>query len=339
MTFQKTTVARMNAPYAITSLVIDGALRVACATEDHGPALIMAPPWREARTLVPGPGGCMSLLPDRKNSGQLFAIMGCFPGYKFQGAGIFQLRGGGSGSWAASRIFDLPFAHRIETVESPTARWIVAANLAADKSDPSDWSKPGAVWAARLSDDGDPRSGLEPVVKGIHKNHGLLLTRMEGRSALLIGGTEGLFSIDVQAVGPKWPTRQITTVETSEMAVLDLDADRADELATIEPFHGNALRVYKHGRGGWSVAWEGELSFGHCVLGCSLGGAPGLLVGNRAGDKSLLFFRFDKTLKPERIVVDHGVGPANMAVLDHGGKQRIFSTNQATGEIAMYTVA
>jgi len=123
------------------------------------------------------------------------------------------------------------------------------------------------------------------------------------------------------------------------MAVLDLDGDRAEELATIEPFHGNALRVYKHGRGGWTVAWEGELSFGHCVLGCSLGGAPGILVGNRAGDKSLLFFRFDRTLKPERIVVDPGVGPANMVVLDHGGKQRIFSANQTSGEIAMYTVA
>jgi hypothetical protein len=328
----------MNGPYAIASLLIDGAPRVVCATEDHGPALIIAPPWREARTLVPGPGGCMSLLPDRKNPGRLFAIMGCFPGYKFQSAGIFRLDGGSSGSWTASRILDLPFAHRIEIVDSPNARWIVAANLAADKSDPSDWSKPGAVYAARLSEDGDPKTGLEPVLKGVHKNHGLLLTRLHGHTTLLIGGTEGLFSIDVEAPGPKWPTRQLITVETSEMAVVDLDGDGTEELATIEPFHGNVLRVYKHGRSGWNVHGEAELSYGHCVLGCSLGGTHGILVGNRAGDKSLLFFRFGENLKPERIVVDPAAGAANMIVLDHGGKQRIFSTNQAAGEIAMYTV-
>jgi len=97
MKFEKTVIARMNMPYAISSAVVDGKPCVVCATEDHGPALIIAPPYREAETLVPGPGGCMSLLPDGKRPGQIFAVMGCFLGYSFRAGGSFGCGGGARG--------------------------------------------------------------------------------------------------------------------------------------------------------------------------------------------------------------------------------------------------
>jgi len=108
MRFDKTVIHRMAMPYALGVVRTGAVTSVVCATEDRGPAVIADPPYRTARTLVPGPGGCMALVPDPDRPSDLWSVMGCFPGYKFQGSGIYRIREG-----AAERSADLPFAHRI----------------------------------------------------------------------------------------------------------------------------------------------------------------------------------------------------------------------------------
>ncbi len=278
----------------------------------------------------------MSLLTDPARPGELFAIMGCFVGYKFQDAGIFRLARAGLQGWTARRIFDLPFAHRIEIVRRRTSRYLVAASLAEDKADPADWSKPGSVYAARLSEDSEPIGALTPILPGIHKNHGLLLTQFEGRSTLLVGGSEGLLAVDLEAPEPEWPARQVLAGETSEMAVLDVDNDGSEELVTIEPFHGNSLRVYTREPGGWKQRWEEPLELGHCILAGRLGGVPSVIVSNRAGSKDLALYQFISGSKPARVVIDKGVAAANMILVTVDGKEIIVSANQTAGEIAAY---
>jgi hypothetical protein len=341
MKFDKTVVHKMNMPYAIGVIGAGQAANVVCATEDHGPAVVIAPPWREARALVPGPGGCMALVPDPERPGDLYAIMGCFVGYNFQGGGVYRIRDFGPGAgWTkaeAARILDLPFAHRIGLVRRGGARYLLAANLAADKKDAADWSKPGSVIAARL-DEGAAALTTVPVLSGVHKNHGFLLTNFDGSHSLLVGCAEGLFAVDVQAPGTAWPSRQVLTNEVSEMAVFDLDADGKEELVTIEPFHGSALRAYRKDAKGWRVFWEAELSFGHCVLAGLFNGRPSVIVSSRTGSRSLLLFQFDPgdVSRPKRIVVDESPAAANMVVLPHAGGDMVFSANQAEGEIAVY---
>jgi hypothetical protein len=133
--------------------------------------------------------------------------------------------------------------------------------------------------------------------------------------------------------------------EISEMAVLDFDGDGVLELATIEPFHGNILRIYKQAFGAMRIAWEAELAFGHCLLAGTFNGVKSLLVSNRAGSRDLVLYRFDqppsrdvgRISEPTRVVVDSGVGAANMLALSRDGIDTIFSTNQASGEIALYS--
>jgi hypothetical protein len=338
MRFDKTVIHRMSMPYAIGLLGSGPTASVVCATEDHGPAVVVAPPWREARTLVPGPGGCMALVPDPERPGDLYAVMGCFVGYKFQGGGVYRISQGSTAEAAAERILDLPFAHRIGLVRRGAAQYLLAANLAEDKKDAADWSQPGAVYAAALRGSGSESPlTAEPILPGIHKNHGFLLADFEGRASLLVGAAEGLFSVDLQAPGKEWPSRRVLDREVSEMAVFDVDGDGMDELVTIEPFHGNTLRAYRKTAAGWSPFWDGEISFGHCVLAGMFDGRRSVIVSSRTGDKSLLMFQFaEDPQSPRRIVVDESPAASNMVVLPRAEGDLLFSANQAEGEIAVY---
>jgi len=335
MRFDKTVIHRMSMPYAIGMLGTGPDSNVVCATEDHGPAVLIEPPYRQARTLMPGPGGCMALVPDMERPGDLYAIMGCFLGYKFQGGGVYRLRGGGT----AVRVLDLPFAHRIGLVTRGESRYLLAASLAEDKKGAADWSRPGAVYAAVLDgDDGALKLTAQPVLAGIHKNHGFVQADFEGRRTLLIGAAEGLFAVDLEASGREWSSRLVLPQEISEMAVFDLDGDGAEELVTIEPFHGSALRAYRRTTGGWHAFWETELDFGHCVLAGMFNGRRSVIASSRAGSRSLLMFQFGagEPTRPRKIVVEEGAGAANMLVLPRPGGDLLFAANQAEGEIAVY---
>jgi len=370
--FEKQSLCTMNMPYALGTFDLDGEQCVVGATEDHGPVMMIRPPFREAGELISGPGGCMALLADRKRPGTLFAVMGCFLGYKFQEGGVYRIRqdseegvrqrghvataeSAGAGragelsasAFRATKILDLSFAHRIELVDRPAGRYLIAAALAADKRDPADWSQSGALYAAPVpvGADLDARNSwrLAPILEGIHKNHGLLVTRFQGRRTVLLSGSEGLFALDLEAPGDGWPFRRIIDREISEIAVFDLDGDGRDELITIEPLHGNALRVYRESAAGWELAWEDELAYGHCLWAGEIARRRSILVSNRSGSRDLILFQFANsrtagTLGPERVVVDAGAGSANMLVVASGGVERIFATNQGSGEISVYTV-
>lgn len=377
MQFEKHSLFTLNMPYALGTVEVDGEHCVIAAPEDRGPLLLIRPPYRSAEPILPGPGGCMALIPDPERDGEIYSVMGCFLGYKFQGGAVYRIvrtagaaggakaSGGGAGAeWSAARLFDLPFGHRIELVSRGGTRYLVAAALAADKRDPADWSLAGSVVAAPVPADRGGAWRPVPILEGIHKNHGLLQTRYRGRRSLLVAGSEGLFVIDVESAGGDWSARRVFDYEVSEMALCDLDGDGADELVTIEPFHGNRLRVYRDrtrsgaGSGaassvhdGWESAWEAPLDFGHCLATGRIAGRPGILVSNRAGSRDLMLYRFPGSVaggpadggsprfpEPERIVVDAGAGSANMVAFSSGRDELIFATNQAAGELVVYTI-
>jgi len=337
MKFTKTVIHALSMPYAVGTFSAGrggSPPSVVCATEDHGPAIITDPPYRTARELCPGPGGCMAVLEDPERPTDLYSIMGCFVGYKFQGGGIYRIRGAGP----IQRVADLPFAHRIGIVRRAGRRYLLAANIAEDKKEPADWSRPGAVHAAEMGGPDAPLH-LTPILPGITRNHGLLVCRFEDRPSVLISGAQGLFCLDLESNGASWPSRQVLSQEISEMALADLDDDGRDELVTIEPFHGSALRAYRRTGGGWSVFWEAEVSFGHCVLAGAFQRRPSVLVSSRTGSRDLLLYQFSAAApsKPDRVVVEAGAASANMLMLPVDGVDRVFSANQGAGELVMYT--
>ncbi len=346
MKFEKRSLCALKMPYSLGTIFLNGERCVVGATEDHGPVMLIRPPFQEATQMVPGPGGCMALVEDSERPGELFAVMECFVGYQFQNAGVYHVRAGAAGlPWSATKIFGLPFAHRIDFLNKGGIRYLVAATLTSGKDNPSDWSRPGSVYASPVPLVRTDPWEVSPILEGIHRNHGLLITQFMAKRSVLVSATEGLFAADVETPGREWEFHQVLGSPVSEIAVFDVDGDGRDELITIEPFHGNSLCVYRQDSRGWQKAWETELSYGHCLLAGLFRQAPSILVSNRDGNRDLVLYRFEgsvvqgksRLLSPSRIVVDAGAGAANMLALRHDGTDLIFATNQAGGEIALYS--
>ena len=367
MNVSKKNIFSMSMPYAVSTVRLEGRDQVIAATEDYGKMVVMSPPEWTARELLPGPGGCMSIA-QPEESEDIYTIFGCFPGYKFAGAGVYriapdsQARPGNAGrsefaaawdpsrgapetirgtSYQAQRIFPLPFAHRICFVKRGGVQYLIAANLAEHKENPTDWSRPGTVYAVRLPASPDNEAWKPvPIFENLYKNHCMFVGMLHGRKVFMVGGVQGLFSYDLDAPGAEWKRELVLEGEISEVVVFDIDGDGVDELVTIEPFHGNRLYVYRRQGSGWKREAELQIAFGHGVWGGTIAGKRALIVGNRAGTNNLdiVIPHTGTKLTLERRVLAEGVGPANVAVVEHEGTTWIVATNQAESSVTAYGV-
>nr|MDA3948988.1 hypothetical protein [Spirochaeta sp.] len=296
---------------------------------------------------------------------------------------------------APVRLFDLPFAHRLQSFLNQDGVHLVAATIAQTKDAAGDWTRPGAVYQADLGDGlTQPRPGatpptdtarthipatvplpLRPVLTEIHKNHGLIVDR----GHLYITGAEGTYRAALPRTNDDpWNFQHIWHQEISELQFIDLDGDGAEELVTIEPFHGDRLVIYKvtaedtvpttgtTPSGGLPPTvpaqtpvlhlhkWlEKRIDFGHGLWTGLLGGVPSILLGNRAGHKNLELIRVSTTADrstpgahgtADRLIthtIAEGTGTAQVAVI-HGydkAPDSIIASNQEQGEIVRYTVS
>lgn len=343
--FTKRKLVDVEMAYAVQRVSIDEQDHVIASPEGYGAIYLMRAPDWNVSVLTDGPGGTMSIV--GVDSQRVLAIMGCFPGYNFHDAGIYLMERKGKPlgePWDRTKVLDLPFAHRIEQIRHRDKQWLVAASLAESKDNPDDWSRPGTVYAGEIPAPGADGWQLEPVLEKLHKNHGMFKGQLDGNEIFIITGTEAAYLYDLREENSDlWAPRTLFDYEISEICTVDLDGDGRDELVTIEPFHGNLLRVYK--RGGKSGAGEGfeviaeeALAFGHGLWCGAFNGAPSILVGNRRGDYTLKLFRATDgdASRLAETVIDRDSGPANIAVVPRPGGDIVFTTNQNSKEIALY---
>ena len=335
MNVTKRVIANLDMVYAVSPIHIHGELHLLAATESQGKCLLFSPPDWTPSTVWDGPGGTMSLVPLSDGDGAFLAIQEFFPVFQSEHAGIVYAEPGvGSASWTVRRVLDLPFVHRIETVNTPHGVYLIASSLCGGKAFVDDWSKPGAVYAARIPDDRSERWVLEPVLTGVGKNHGMHVTELQGEPIVLIAGEQGLFSIEVPVKkGCPFRSQQLLDHEISDMVAFDIDGDGQKEIVTIEPFHGDRLCIYKHTDAVWRLVMEQRISFGHALWAGVLRNQPAVVFGNRGGEKELV------VLHPstgDRLVIDRGVGPAQVAVVHEPARDMILSANHAVGEVALY---
>ena len=329
-------------PYAVGRFRPQGSEeKVIAASEGYGPMYAFGAPDWEPEELLSGPGGCMSVITGPGELGSLLAILRCFPGYNFHEAGVFEiLPMPESGEWRAEMLFPLPFAHRLTRVRRGGVEYVVVASLAERKESPEDWSLPGTVYALPVRAGRPDPDAAFPVLQGLHRNHGMLVASFGGEEYLLISGTEGLKATPLSDSDTEWKWESWLDHEVSEMELCDLDEDGALELVTIAPFHGHRLTVHRYLGGTWAPVAESPLSFGHGLWCGDVLGRPAIIVSNRRGSKDLELLRLETGPPPalERSVIDAGVGAANVEVLAEGKSVRLFTTNQESGEVAMYVI-
>ena len=341
MKFAKRSLSKVELGYFITHLNILGQDRIVAAPEINGPAMVFSSPTYEPQVLASAPGGCMGFAPLPGRDDAILMITEFYPIFKGEKAGINLLQAvdGLKQPWKTKRIIDLPFIHRMCVVGNGVDQFLVAATVCGGKDFQEDWSRPGKVYVGKVPDDIEGKWELKPVMEGIHRNHGLQVGNYEGKPCVFITGDEGLFALHIpQARSSEWKSTLVINNPISELFPADLDNDGEEEIAVIEPFHGNAMSVYKKRNGTWTKAFTAELTFGHGLWAGKLNGENVVIAGNRSDKKNLACFRVVSTepFTMEELIVDPGSGTTNMTVMETPEGKALITSNAGHEEYALY---
>lgn len=342
MEVEKQHLADLDDAYATGLVEINDESCLLVGPETRGRPLKFTPPeWTEEELILNELGGCMNVRSFSQIEDSFLAIEGFYPVFQSEGAGVVLVQKNSDGNWEKQRILDLPFVHRIEEVRVGGDSFLVASSLAAAKDSPEDWSESGTTYVGKISEVPSEGPEMKEVLSGVHKNHGLHVTEINGSRSILITGQEGIFSISVPSrVSGEWKTDKLVDHEVSDVSVADLDNDGEPELVTIEPFHGDTLGLYKMEDGNWERQSTYPLNFGHVVWAGEVLGEPKVIAGSRDGEAELVCLTVDgNSLELEEdFVLDQGVGPAQISVLSRPDSEIVFSANNGADEVGMYRI-
>jgi len=290
-----------------------------------------------SESLTDCPGGMMSFIPVPGQSDSFITIMGLFPPFIGQEAGLYLHQKSETG-WKTKKAMPFPFAHRCEILSSGAENFLVAAKVSAYKENPPDWSRPGEVHLISLKNlDRLPWESIL-IDQGITRNHGMIKSLVDGREILCVTGEQGVFSVEPGGDG-SWKVNRVFDKEVSEVNFLDLDGDGRSEMVTIEPFHGTTINVYKRNGSKWQLSFSDSLSFGHGLGSGMFNGEPVFVVGNRSGSLALEVFRVNELSKGlvNRKLIEAETGPTQTQVFTYQGVDYILSANQKKNEVALYS--
>lgn len=334
---EKTKLMDMPGVYTVNAFEFGGKLCIGMGPEAQGIPVVFTYPSKDMFELPDSPGGMMSLIPFPGRTDMLVSVMGLFPPFIGQDAGIYRHTRTEEG-WTTTKVISMPFAHRCEILCRNGADYFFASTVSSHKSEPSDWSKPGQVFFARIDDPGQPEWGVKPLDLAIYRNHGMLKSTICGEEVVCVSGAEGIFSLSPDN-NDHVRINHIFDKEVSEFAFIDLDCDGRQELITIEPFHGDSLNIYAQNSSGWEKVYDEQLFFGHGLSSGMFGDKPVVVVGNRSNHAALeMFFLLDETSwnSIQRICLETGTGTTQTQVYNYKGNSYILSANQRKEEVAIY---
>jgi hypothetical protein len=360
---KKTVLEKIDKGYAllVTQTALGNTLFVG-SEQENGKSCIIGINTGEVSPATDQVGGMMHIIPlprieSSETSGKYLAAMGMYAPFLGSNAAVYMLEDIGLPGmpWSVTKQFEMPFVHRLGYIPSRDHQNLLVAVVSEDKKDPDDWSRPGRLYVCDLFS-GIHGEGwnLQSIGGDLVRHHGMWTGKIDGADEILVSAAEGIFGVHEIRDGSFSLSRLIRN-EVSEMVVADLDGDGQDELVTIEPFHGNLIRVYKRSEpaagvfepDNWNLIWErDDLHFAHGLNVIPFRDRQLIVVGNRRGGCELLCFIHDPgTGEFTRIVLDEGVGPTQIepwfgpTFADKNSQAvSLFSCNQDSREVAMYSL-
>lgn len=336
MYIKKTKIADLPAVYATAELNLNGRRYLAAASEARGErALIVDPETMETSDLWLGDTGVMNVvqIPGRN---QLLAITKFYPIFQSKDAAICLLEPSERGflsPWKMTEVLKLPFCHRIGIIENENGLFLLGCQLCGNKDFQEDWTQPGAIWAAPILESADGEWKFTRLFDGLTKNHGLYIDH--GHQAYVCS-ENGVMHFDMEhyRTGESLLPTIVSTIPTSDLW-LCLDKDEAIA-GTIEPFHGDTLAIYSLSPTSYKRLTSFAIHFGHVVWTGTLFGQSAVVVGNRAGDRTLdiVFWRTNQI-----VTIDRDVEPTQITVYKQGDTVKILSANHGAGEVSLYTLS
>ncbi|WP_411169789.1 hypothetical protein ACH36K_04635 [Clostridium sp. MB05] len=343
MKFEKKFLTNLHRCYATSSTVIDGERHILLATEGEGPCYSYRGEEFEQNTVWDGPGGTMSMIPVPGKNGDFLAVQNFFPTFQSENATIVWAKPVEDGKFEVKTLFKMPYVHRFDILSAGDKHYFIGATLCTTKEFKDDWSNPGKIYIAEIPEDLNTPFEFKIIKEGLTKNHGYCRTTWNGKMAGLVTSEEGVFVVTPpQKDGDEWSVEQIMNRPTSDIAVVDIDEDGEDELVTIEDFHGGNFLINKKIDGEYKTIYKypKEMDFGHVVWGGKLRGIPTIIGGYRRNEKELFIIQCDdkEKLTFKTQVIEAGVGPSNVAVINEEDRDIIISANRELGEAALYFV-
>lgn len=362
MTTEKRHLVDLPRCYATTAITIQGEPTIMLATEGEGAAYAWSgPDYSVQRTIWEGPGGTMSMVPIPGRDGEFLAIQKFFKLFQWDEAIIVWVKPQADGTFATRQILHLPYIHRFDLFQVDDGILFLGCTLAEAKDTRDDWSRAGKAYAGVLPGDWDTPLQVRVLKDGLFRNHGYARSAWNGRTAGLITSDEGAFAfVPPRTVAGEWAIERFMDWQISDIAACDIDGDGEPEYATIEPWHGQYFRIYKKIDGRFRKIWEHpEVSeFYHVVTGATLRGRQVFIGGCRRGTQQLFYVQSatpsmdtavaQHTASPhgttppaaalEAVIIDSGVGPSNIAVINEPGRDIIVSANREKGEAALYII-
>lgn len=341
MKISKKKLGELNKCYSMAELMVDGEPCLLAAAEKQDPCYLFDAAGNRINTVWDGPGGVMTMAALPGQDSRFLATRKFYSPNDAAEASIVLAEKTAAG-WDVHPVTDLPFVHRFGLLERNGRHWIIACALKSGHEHKEDWSKPGAVYGARLPE--DPKEGIkfQTLMTGLLRNHGYSQTE-EGQA--LIAAENGTFLFTPPAAEDEtWEITQISAVPSSDSVLLDFDGDGKPELGMISPFHGAAVTIWHLDQDGQYVPqWklplpEAETEMVHATWAGVVNGKPSWIVGWRKGTRSTIIIRWN----PARgtygwEVIDTDAGAANaLVVTDEHGQQKLICTNREINEIAQY---
>ena len=286
-------------------------------------------------------GGCMSIIPIPGKEGEFLAVQEFYLKVSPSLAKIVWGKYDAKEGWIIKDLCHLPYIHRFDIYAKNGVNYFIGATIANTKKDKEDWSDPGKIYTAILPEDLNEGLKLEVLADGMAKNHGYFRYTKNNEICGYFTSDAGIKKITPPLTKDgKWQIEQILDGCISEVAVIDIDGDGEEELMTIEPFHGNTIKIYKKIAGKYEdvYTYANEIDFAHTLVGAELLGVPTFLAGIRRVNAEMFYVQY---INNEFVtnIIEEGCGPANLAVVNELNRDLIIAANHTKNEAAVYYVS
>lgn len=326
----------MYRAYAAATFPIDNKPAIFIASEEEGHPCYMysGENFEEKTTVWEKGGGCMSIIPIPNKDNEFLAIMDFYlkvsPSKSKLVWGKYT-----DGQWEIKDVLYLPYLHRFDIYDIEGKNYFIGATIADDKEFKDDWRKPGSIYLGEIPE--VPSDGFE--IKKIHgdlfRNHGYYKYVDEDGIRGYFASDEGVFVLNPYE---NWSLTKVLDGPIGEIALKDINGDGELEMITIEPFHGDTIKLYEKHDGHYKEVYKVpfELNFGHTLVGDTLAGKP-MFVGGIRRIGNQLFTLEHEDGEYQLTIIDDG-GPSNVAIGHLEDKDYIVSANHTRNEAAVYFV-
>lgn len=340
MKIEKIHLDDMKRCYCASNINFNNENHILLASEDPDIACNMysTKDFSNKQTVWKKPGGCMSIIPIPGKKREFIAVQEFYLKVSPSKSKLVWGKYNEKNEWEFKDVISLPYCHRFDIYRKDNINYLIVATIADEKKDKNDWSKPGKIYVGVLPDDPSQGVQLEVLQDGLFRNHGYWHAKENGEDIGYFGSDQGILRVRLLGNG-KWEKEFILEGMIGEIATIDIDNDGEIEIMTIEPFHGNSIKIYKKYDGKYQEVYRyaNKIDFAHTLVGATLAGQNSFIAGVRREDAELFYVQY-RNGQFETLIIEKGVGPANLCVINEENRDLIVAANHTKNEAAVYIV-